>query len=69
MSQKNLKLIIARLTKGLKQWELARDIGLHHTEYSMYENSRRIPDRDTQLKIAARLGVALEEIFEGGENK
>ncbi|MDP8259161.1 MAG: helix-turn-helix transcriptional regulator [Candidatus Aadella gelida] len=69
MNEKNLNLIVARLKKGLKQWELARDIGLHHTEYSMYENSRRIPNRDTQLKIAARLGVALEEIFEGGDSK
>lgn len=63
MVDKNFNLILARLKKGLKQWELAREIGVHHTEYSLYENSRKVPNKETQFKIAGRLGVKVEEIF------
>lgn len=63
MVEKNFSLIMARLKKGLKQWEIAKDLGLHHTEYSLYENSRKVPDKETQFKIAGRLGVSVDEIF------
>lgn len=59
----NIKLMTVRVQKGLKQWELANQLGIHETEYSKIERGRKIPNRELQLRIASRLGVQSQEIF------
>jgi len=59
----NIRLMNARIEKGLRQWELARDVGIHETEYSKIENQRRLPGKELRSRIAGRLGVMVIDIF------
>ena len=65
MNKKNIALVTARLRKNLRQYELAKDLSMHHTTYSQIESGRILPDHETRVKIAARLGVKQEDIFSG----
>ena len=60
----NIRLMNARVQKGLRQWQVAREIGIHESEFSKIESGRKIPSRELQLRIAGRLGVKAEDIFD-----
>ena len=63
----NIRLMTIRVKKGIKQWQLARDVGIHETVYSRIESGRQIPGRELQLRIAGRLGVEVKDIFFSGD--
>lgn len=52
-----------RKSKGLTQKELGRLAGVSQTTISHIESGNYIPMIDTVLKIAAVLGVAVDELF------
>jgi transcriptional regulator with XRE-family HTH domain len=56
-----------RRRAGLSQDELAVRASLHRTEVSLLERGMRLPRLDTAIKLAAALGVALDELTEGIE--
>lgn len=53
-----------RITKGLKQKEVAESLTLSSTTYNRYENDIRQPDYDTLLNIAQFFGVDISYFFE-----
>ena len=64
MSEKffeNLKK--ARLRKGLSQVQLAEQLGVAKSTYSMYESGNREPNVQTIKKIADILSVTTDELL------
>lgn len=64
MSEKffeNLKK--ARLRKGLSQVQLAEQLGVAKSTYSMYESGNREPNVQTVKKIADILNVSTDELL------
>ena len=64
MSEKffeNLKK--ARLRKGLSQVQLAEQLGVAKSTYSMYESSNREPNVQTIKKIADILNVTTDKLL------
>lgn len=64
MSEKffeNLKK--ARLRKGLSQVQLAEQLGVAKSTYSMYESGNREPNVQTIKKIADILNVSTDELL------
>lgn len=53
----------ARERKGLTQEKLAQRIEVSRAALSHYEKSRRQPDIDTLVKIAAELGVSVDYLL------
>ncbi len=52
-----------RKARGLTQTQLAEDIAVSRKTINTIENGVFVPSTVLALKIAARLGVAVEEIF------
>lgn len=61
------KLILARLSKGFSQEELADLIGMSQSNYSRRENGRKKISEKEWIKIAKELGVEKESIYESDE--
>ena len=53
---------LARLRSGMRQWDLAKQIGISETQLSKIETGRVKPGRDLLVRIAAALGVAWETL-------
>lgn len=58
-----------RKTLGYTQEELAEKINLSHSHYSKIENSISSPSLDTLIKISKVLGMSLDSIVFGEEEK
>lgn len=54
-----------RRDRGLSQEALADLAGIHRTEVSLLERGGRDPEMGTMLKLAATLGVSLDELAAG----
>jgi transcriptional regulator with XRE-family HTH domain len=52
-----------RLARTLNQVDIARLIGVSQPVWSKYESGRVVPPRDIQIRIAAILGAAVDEVF------
>jgi transcriptional regulator with XRE-family HTH domain len=50
---------------GLSQEEVSFRASLHRTEISLLERGLRLPRVDTALKLAAALGVGVDDLLEG----
>lgn len=57
-----LELKIARIRKGIKQWELARQVGICQNTLSLIEQGRRKPAPELLRRLLEALDVAEEEI-------
>jgi transcriptional regulator with XRE-family HTH domain len=58
-----IKISTIRLARGISQYDMATRIGLAQSEYSKIENNQRVKiTDDLLLKIAAVLGVSVEDI-------
>jgi transcriptional regulator with XRE-family HTH domain len=51
---------------GLKQVELAAEIGVKRAALSHYELNRREPDIKTLIKLSDRFGVTVDRLVRGG---
>jgi len=61
------KLKIARIQKGITQWQLANQLGIGNTKLSMIETGRLKPTEDIKKKCSGILNVAVKDLFP--ENK
>lgn len=59
----NENLKEARIKKGLSQKEVADNIGVAKSTYSLYESGNREPNVQTIKKIADFLGISADELF------
>lgn len=55
--------------KGMTQKELADKVGITQSAMSRYINDKRIPFIDVAFKIAAALGVSIDELVNGAVKK
>lgn len=49
----------------LSQEALAARTGIHRTQFSLYENGERMPLASTLIKLAAGLGVSVDQLLVG----
>lgn len=59
----NENLKEARLKSGISQKDLAENIGVAKSTYSLYESGKREPNVDTIKKIASSLNVSADTLF------
>lgn len=59
----NNQLFYYRKLRGMRQFELANEVGLKELTISNYETERATPSKKIALKIAKVLKVDVEEIF------
>jgi transcriptional regulator with XRE-family HTH domain len=60
-------LVAARKDAGFSQEALAFEASVHRTQVGMLERGARLPRLDTLVKLAAVLGVSLDELAQGIE--
>ena len=60
-----LLLTRRRMHAALSQQELARLVGIHRTEVSLFERGGRRPRLDTLLQLAAAVEVEAAELLDG----
>lgn len=53
----------ARLKSGISQKDLAENIGVAKSTYSLYESGKREPNVDTIKKIASSLNVSADTLL------
>lgn len=63
MSLISSNLVFLRKKQGLRQKELALDVGLKSTAYSNYETGTSLPDVHVLLKISKYFGVLLDDLL------
>lgn len=56
-----------RKALDISQRELARRVGVSHTDINQIERKEREPGVYTALRIAATLNVSVEELFQEGK--
>jgi transcriptional regulator with XRE-family HTH domain len=49
----------------LSQEAVAERAGIHHTQISLYEHGQRMPLTSTLIKLAAALGVSVDQLVTG----
>lgn len=59
----NENLKEARLKSGISQKDLAENIGVAKSTYSLYESGKREPNMDTIKKIASSLNVSADTLL------
>ena len=59
----NENLKEARLKSGISQKDLAENIGVAKSTYSLYESGKREPNADTLKKIASSLNVSADTLL------
>lgn len=59
----NENLKEARLRSGISQKDLAENIGVAKSTYSLYESGKREPNVDTIKKIASSLNVSADTLL------
>ena len=64
---------LKKLRGEKSQGEIAKQIGITKSSWSMYERGERIPRDETKIRIANFFGKTVQEIFfgqqKGGERK
>ena len=60
-------LRIARMSKGLKQYEAADALGVKPSAYSHYENGIREPTMKTLIKMSEFFNVSIHYLVTGEE--
>lgn len=60
----NTRLKVARVARGLTQFQLAEQVGKKEIEISRYETGRAQPDAETKRRIAEVLQKPTYEIFD-----
>ena len=63
------KFKLERISRAIKQVDLARQTGIPGVYLSKYESGRHIPSKEDQRKIAEALGVSVKKIFPPNEKK
>lgn len=66
---KNLTMLTARTRAKLTQQDLAKEIGSSRTWISLIENNQAPPSLSLAKKIAARLGVTVDDLFGDSDGK
>ena len=56
------RLFFARSHKGMSQQELADRLGVHRVTVNRWEQSRQYPPLDVALRLAALLGMRLDDL-------
>lgn len=51
----------------LSQEALAERASIHHSQISLYENGERVPLTSTLIKLAAALGLSVQQLLAGIE--
>ena len=64
MSNLNLKMAIIK--SGKRQFQIAREAGMHPSVFSHYLNEHYPAPQEHQEAIASALGVEVDEIFQDG---
>jgi transcriptional regulator with XRE-family HTH domain len=49
------------------QGDIARELGLSESTFSQYLNGKRIPQRDTALRLSREFGISLEGLLNPGD--
>ena len=62
-------LKLARLNKGIPQWELSTRIGVTQSELSYYELGRRRCPANVRHRIADALQISVSELFPNEEKE
>lgn len=55
----HLRIRFRRETEGLRQWQLAKALGIHNTLLSAYENGRRIPPDAARFERSLEAAITL----------
>jgi transcriptional regulator with XRE-family HTH domain len=63
------KIKIARLERGLRQWDVARQVGISESYLSKIETGRVKPDPNLLEKIAIALDVPVRQISEDEKHR
>ncbi|MCK31476.1 XRE family transcriptional regulator, partial [Listeria monocytogenes] len=61
-------LMKLRKSKNLTQSDIAKILGVARTTYSSYEQNRRMPDAEIQIKIADYFDVSLDYLHGRSKN-
>ena len=64
-----LNIVQVRREKGISQAELSGLSGISTSTLSAYENSKKIPNVNTLGRIAISLGVSIDRLYFGDENR
>jgi transcriptional regulator with XRE-family HTH domain len=64
-----VNLLVARKRKNLTQKELGDKVGVNNLKISRYERGETIPKADVLKRIATTLGVSMEYLLGGEEDK
>ena len=62
-------IVQVRREKGISQVKLSNLSGISTSTLSAYENSKKIPNANTLGRIAVSLGVSIDRLYYGDENK
>lgn len=65
---KRRKLIELRLSRGLKQKDVAKAVNISTSYYGMIEQGKRMPNLNIAMMIAQYFGKSIEEIFFENKN-
>ncbi|MDO5518590.1 MAG: helix-turn-helix transcriptional regulator [Clostridium sp.] len=57
------KLKAERVNKGIKQKELAKELGITPQYLSSIENGKTEPRRDLMIKISKLLEISIQDLF------
>lgn len=63
MTRMNTALKVARINCGLKQLDLARQLGVSENLVSAWETGRALPLPDMRHRVAKILGTTPEQLF------
>ena len=61
--ERNLRIVVALLERGIHQYQLAHECGLTETRVSRIVRGREAPTRDEQRSIAVALGMEVAALF------
>lgn len=59
------RLVLLRLARGMKQKEIAAEVGLGVTQWANYEKHERMPNIQDMIRLAEAQGVTLDYIYRG----
>ncbi len=62
------RLRLAREARGLYAYQVAREVGITRTQYSLIENRLVLPAPWLARRIAEVIGLDADDLFPGGED-
>lgn len=60
------RLKLAREARGLRSYEIAREVGITRSQFSLIEGGHVLPSSWLAERIAGIVGLAAEDLFRGG---